>query len=1495
MLKKLIIFSILILVVIPLRLFPQRKPVFSGDQAKFREEVTAYMGPNLNDEQRANLDLFVTRWDSAGFNQKVMAGIIDVSNQLSVRAFRPVPHFNDFLKTLNDIIDSRKDPDFFSIWLKGIGEMSRKQGLTNDNLDRYFLNTSSLIRENVLTRSGGVVWKVKGDIKFQFDTLFHVAISNATLTCVSQADSTEIYNVTGKFYPGMQYFRGTKGIVTFEKAGYPRNEVFSEINDYVINTSRNNFSVDSAVLIHRLYFKEPVTGKLTDQATNFKTADKANYPRFETFARQFRIDNLFKDINFQGGLGFEGANVKGTGTRAHPAMISLFRNDTLFMKILSGEFLFSRTGLNSQETTISLFLDKDSIYNSNLGFSYNAETRNVSLFRTNSPTSRNPYFNTFHNLDMYFEYLSWDMDEPKIILSRSRGAALGQAQFESTSYFNADFFFKIMGLDEYHPLNRLVKFAEYYYSETFPIAEFARWLSKPVDAVTGLCISLANQGFLFFDRANNEVTIKKKTHDFINSFAKRKDYDVLRILSETKAPLDNATLDLNNYKLQINGVSGVFLSDSQRVAIFPNNQKLVIGKNRRLEFDGVVEAGLFKIFGRDFYFSYDSFKIKLGSIDSIRIAVESEKVDAFGNPIVDEVENILQLGTADLFIDKPDNKSGLKSLKQYPILNAVTNSYIFYDKIAGLEGIYNREQVYFKIDPFTYENIDHYNQDDMNLAGEFYAGNILEPSKQFLTIQPNNSLGFNMMIPDEGIEVYEGRGILFENINMSKDGLLGHGSLKHLTSVTKAKEFKFFPDSMLTLASSFIIEKDAEGIFPSVKSEEVEIKWLTRSDEWLARIPGDKNFNMFDNGTTLNGKLNLTPSYLSGEGIVNTTESRLTSDNFTFASASIKADTANYNLKSTTTNGYAFIADNVQTDLNFDTRISSFHLNTDTSMVKFPEIQYICTMTDFAYNMATKILEMEQKGKSDTPLLSPEELLALNFSRLDKPTFFATNSLSDTVAFSSWKGRYHLTEEYIEAENINYIHIADALIQPESGKIIINRGAKIKQMENAFIALNNRHILHSAKINIESTRRYTGSAVYNYSGENEFMQSIRFPELMVDTLTTTAHGFIPIEQKFMLSPAFSYNGDVTLSARQNFLSFTGSAGINHNCSGLRSYNIKFKSLIDPANVMIPVPEKARDQNDNLVFSGSFINIDSIHLYPAFLSAQKSYSDVGLVNATGYLYFEKAKGRYIITTREKLADQTINGNMIAFDRNFCNIAGEGKLNFGTNFNHLKMASAGRFTHVIDSGKVKIQAILGFDFHFAPTALRIMTDEIRMIPTLKAVNLNSELNNKGMKDLMGAQSANQLKDEINLFGASRNLPKDFVYEILLNDVTLEWNESTSSFRSVGKIGLGFIAQQPINVYVDGYIEIQRRRSGDMVDIYLKANESTWYYFSYIPGTMMAQSGNSSFNSTLTGARANDRKHPDSTVRMPYTYMIALEDRLQKFLRKMTSDVPESVDTR
>ena len=58
---------------------------------------------------------------------------------------------------------------------------------------------------------------------------------------------------------------------------------------------------------------------------------------------------------------------------------------------------------------------------------------------------------------------------------------------------------------------------------------------------------------------------------------------------------------------------------------------------------------------------------------------------------------------------------------------------------------------------------------------------------------------------------------------------------------------------------------------------------------------------------------------------------------------------------------------------------------------------------------------------------------------------------------------------------------------------------------------------------------------------------------------------------------------------------------------------------------------------------------------------------------------------------------------------------------------------------------------------------MSDEFRMMPTLKPVNLNSDFIHKGMKDLLGVNAANQLKEETDISvcreTCRRNLPMSF----------------------------------------------------------------------------------------------------------------------------------------
>ena len=1466
-------------------IYAQTRPQFSGDTETFTAELTAFMSTLVSKPEKAEIDLFISLYDSTIFTRDIKERIINVANQLTGRRIGQTPGFLFFMRTLTDFITTGQKPGEVNAWLAGLSEMIFNPRFTNASVEKFMEVTGLLLVDNTIYSAGSVRWKTReGKVEFSRDTILKIDIKAVTLTAYLGKDSTSIFNFSGTYYPDLFRLDCHDGIVTWAKAGYDPSVVYATVSDFSIDVTKSEFRCDSALLTHPTYFREPARGILTDRAVEISSPDKATMPRFETYETRFIINDIYKGVDYEGGLTFEGSIVRGTGSDWLPASVKLYRNDTLAINIASRNFILSQKAITSYESSPTLYLGSDSIYHSNLGFSYNTDNREVGMFRTTSPLSRGPYFDSYHNLNLYFEHLLWNMDTPLITMSRTRGSSIGSAKFESVSFYNETDFFRLMRLDDVHPLYRIIDYAKEYGAETFPVQSFAKWARMPVEQATALCIELANNGFLFYDRIFNEVAIKPRVNDYILSFAKKKDYDAITINSETRDREENAILNLTDYSLDIRGVRGVSLSDSQNVAFRPYGGRIMAGKNRSMKFDGIVQAGLFTIYGKEFSFNYDTFNIRLEKIDSIKIAVETDEKDVYGRPVIRRINNVIELGTALLSIDDPQNKSGLRGLRHYPVINSTADSYIFFDDITSLDGVYPKESFYFRIDPFTYTNLNHYTNQDMALAGEFVGGGIIEPMKQTLTVQADTSLGFSMTIPAEGIPLYNGRGRLYNRLSMSSSGLIGSGRVEYLTATAVADTFLFFPEFMTARANSFDITADERGGFPMLKSEDVDIQWNNEENLWYAMNSKEKEFRMFGNDTRMDGMLVLGPDRMTGSGEVNTGEARITSETFTFREMTFEADTSDYYLKALRGSGYGFVASNARTLVDFNQQRASFTLNTDSSFVVLPGIEYISRMTNFDYDMDEKVMLMTQRGRESAPLISPAELLKVTPGREEKPTFLSTNNMKDTLKFQAGAASYFLKDEYLKVDNVNYLHVADAFIQPGGGTLHIERGARIRPLEDALVAVTNKYLLHSAKLQIESSASYLGEGKYDYLSEDGSVQVIDFREIRVDTMATKAMGHIPANSNFMLSPAFTYTGDVTLRSADDHLRFTGAAGIVTDCPGMDSRQVKFSAQIDPENILIPISDKPRDINDNLLFSGTFITLDSAGVYGTFLSERLSWSDNPMLSADGYLFYDKGASRYRIASIEKLADLRQAGKMITLDRNGCLLLSEGKLDFGVNYGLMKLNSSGEVTHDLDSSIVRVRSILGLSFHFNDDALKAMAEDIRGIPTLKTVNLSSEFNLRGMRDLLGAEAAKTLTEEMQLFGVARTMPKEYSARLLLNDVNLVWNPGTISFISEGKIGIGFIGNTPMNVYVDGWVELQRKRSGDLLDIYLKAGDNTWYWFSYFREVLMSYSSNLTFNDIITNTRERHRRDPASSSRLGFEYMPGLRDRMQQFIRRM-----------
>jgi hypothetical protein len=1466
---------------------------FTADTSKYIEELNLFMGKNITEENQLVLNNFLDLWRSGAYTDEERNHIISISNLLLKRKARAIPHFRNYLLSLIEIKKSNLDPDNYNAWIEGLVNIIDKKGSRIKTINQVLQVTYWILSDSTLYKSSSTRWKaVSGDYRFVFDTEFKIIFNKTDLICYAQNDSGIIYQTKGEFIPDQIHWKGRNGIVTWERAGYKRDEVFATLNRYEIDMTRSRYSADSVSFTNIFYFNEPVMGFLEEAIKVTPSPQRATYPQFSTYTKRFFIKDLYENIDFDGGLKMNGAVMNGSGSELENAILSLYHNDTLFFKISSSSFAFSSNRVTSRHTSASIYLGNDSIFHPNIAFNYNTETKEVTLYRTDDILTRGPYFNSYHSLDMNFEQLIWRTDEPVIKFTSIKGSALSEARFQSTNYFNQNHFYQIQAMDEFHPLYLLKKFAEWYYSETFPVEELAKWMGKPDHQIIALCVRLSNDGFIYYNKNNREITLKQRLFDYLDAYAGKIDYDVVDFISNTTAPLENASLDLETFNLAINGIPRIFLSDSQNVFIYPKGNKINMRKNRYFNFDGTIQAGLFTFFGNNFVFDYDSFKINLYDIDSLRISVQSGLVDEYGRHFLENIENIIEMVTGELLIDEPYNKSGLTSLPEYPIFNSNEDSYVFYEKAASIDSSYKKDDFYFKLDPYTIYNLDKFIKEDINFEGEFYSGNIFPTIRQNLIVKEDNSLGFSHSTPEEGFLIYGGKGIFYNNIEMSNMGLEGSGKLNYLTSTTISDNFKFFPDSMMADAGEFTIDEDAEReYFPFVESKNVQVKWYPKEEEWYA-YGSSEYFTIYDKNTRLNGSLKYEPGKLTGSGKINMPNATITSEYYELDNDKLKTDTSDFKLKSLTSEGYVFVADNVSANIDFSNYKGLFSSNDDSSNVLFPDIQYVSTMDYFDWNMEENSLAMEEKTGQDRESSAGFDSSDSDYALLETPDFMSTNPRQDSLGFDAGSAIYNVREDLITAYNVPFIEVADALIFPDSSKVELEKRSRIRTLQNAKIEANRVHSIHSAEVNILNKNDYKASGKYNYIDEENSTQFILFDNISVNKEGhTTALGEITESDSFMLSPYFGYIGKVQLDAEEEFLTFNGGVCLDHNCDILGRKYLRFTSEINSLEVLIPVTTQPNDINGQKIFNGHFITNDSIHIYSTFLSNRKTYSDNLIIPAEGFLYFNKESGEYRISSKEKLTNGYLPGNLLSFDKNYCRLFGEGTINLAVDFGQFKITPVGQINHNIETNEAELDMLLGLNFFFSPEATTLMANEINAIPTLPAVDMASSIYNKGITEIIGFEKAKELNEEASLYGRISQLPPQLQFTIFITHLNLAWNQETRSYRSVGKIGIGSIFNTQLNVLVDGHLEIQKKRSGDLFDLYLKMDNNTWYYFGYSRGVMQSISSNRDFNALLMELGTNQRKLNVKSGETPYIYMVAVDQKLNRFLRRFSNQEEEN----
>ncbi|MCK4360806.1 MAG: hypothetical protein KAV70_03595, partial [Bacteroidales bacterium] len=592
---------------------------FSTKADEYLNEISTILHSTQNKAYLEKADkllaVFSERWNQGKFNKLQKQKIYETSNLMLNREMKGFPHFYRFISCLNHFAGIRQPQKSVIAWLKSLDD------LIGQTTAKYFLSylefTDNFFVSNILFNTRSIIWHFnKGNFFFDYDSVPSIKFKSLDLVCATKKDSSIIKKTKGIYFPNTNQWYGENGKVSWNRVGFDENKVFVKLRNYEINFKNSIYSADSVAFYNTLFFDKPLLGNFNEKVLSSPPNKRTSYPRFDSYFKKYQIDNLFENIDFEGGFSMKGAKLIGAGTDEHFAELVFKKDNKKFAKVRSRAFVIQGNKIYSGRAAISMYFENDSIYHPGLQMKYNNENKKLSLIRSNKGISKIPFYDSYHKLDLYCEALNWKMNELSISFEMVRGISnVSKALFESANYYSDYEFYRLQGIDEINPLDVVKKYSERYNTNVIQLNVLADYMQKPIEQVSAMLFNLAGKGFLIYNSEEKKAIIKKELFDFLDAKAGKIDYDVIRFNSTTISK-SNAELDLQNFNMTINGVSEVFLSDSQKVYIYPANEEIIIKKNRDFVFSGRVHAGLFDFYAKDCSFEYDTFRLNLPTIDS---------------------------------------------------------------------------------------------------------------------------------------------------------------------------------------------------------------------------------------------------------------------------------------------------------------------------------------------------------------------------------------------------------------------------------------------------------------------------------------------------------------------------------------------------------------------------------------------------------------------------------------------------------------------------------------------------------------------------------------------------------------------------------------------------------------------------------------------------------------------------------------------------------------
>ncbi len=1512
--------------------------VIPDDYLEQLEEFTKASRNKPADEAFTNFSgLFL----SGAFTEEEQAIIVAITSKMQEQRVRSQGGFIDYYACLEQIKNAENGEAQFVQWHQVFNSILSEAKFTVSRVDKFLQLSRNYLYDRILDdRLGGNDWIVAGgQASWRYDGEPRLAIAKIDrLLLRSRHDSLEILETSIVVDLLAGEAQGQGGKIDWQKAGLPP-EVNADLIAYSFGTNRSGYTATEAKMRYPAYFgSREMLGSLSNQTSSADQKAGQPFPQFTSQDGYVEIKNVGEGIELAGNFEIRGSTVYAIGDEGRKAAVQLSIDDQEGQRKLFGRAerftIRQQERIGGEGVEVAIYFGEDSLYHPSVTMKVDVPQRIVQLTRTKSGNDRNPFYHSLNKVNIFSDYLDIYLDQDSILIGKPTISFIdkGAVRIESEDFFSKNDYYRVQNIAESNPLALMLSLRNQVVGSDFIDADRIAKAINPrftVANVQALLFELVADGFITYDVDEQRVRLKPKVAHYVRADRGEKDFDRLRIDSETSEV--NGVINLRTGEISLNAVKPLEFNKPKRIAVQPAGERITISGDRDFDFHGKVFAGYAVILGNDFHFKYEPYHIVMDSVRYLDLYIPDPQSDP-AKPKALSIASRIEYLSGTLLLDAPKNKSGKQDIAIFPALKSEKLSYIYYDK-GDPESPYQRDSFYFEVAPFNFNSLHQLTEADVQFKGQLNSGGIFPAIEETVTLQEDGSLGF--VTKSENEALYGERGAYEGDLSLSNAGLHGKGKLSYIGAEINSEDITFQLDRATASADVFNLEEERSfRILPQVRGNQVNIDWRPYADSLLINSTEKEPFHLFKSGEhDFDGTLVLTPEGLKGSGQLDWPAASMNSAAIDFGTFSAQADTADVRIRSLESDErLALSTTNVNASLDFEKGVGTFNNNTNELATSLPYNQFQTSIDEFSWDMGGNVIGFQAEPG-------------------DKGRFISTHPDQDSLIFLGEKAIYDLNTSMLEVEGVEYIKSADALIYLADGKARVEPGAKITTLENAKIiadSINRYHVINRATVDIEGRKMYKASGFYEYNVgpheqelelQNIIGQPIGKGKRSEKATATRAEGKVEGSTVFYIDNKTRFRGTINLDASSKNLYFDGYAKIEADY--LRNpqwFTVESEGDKKDLTLKINAP---KDQEGLPLHTGFFLSKGRRQIYPVMLQTKDGRVDHGILPIAGVFKYDEERDLFLFGDSSRVIENTTTGNLMVLDNRVGKLKGEGMLGVGTRLNYIGVKSYGRIQMDVPGEAFSIVAAP--EEEKKEEAPKPAEDDIMLleeeeekkeetsltinaaIPTAYPdvnvemmaaidIQLPGKLLNLMLTDIKSASFASPslnlvtdgefYRDGVrNLFPQGKELEtalqgmalgyidldkKINPHTLLFSKLQLRWNQDYQSFVSTEKnTGLVSIGGESINKMLEIHTEFKMTSANndDRFYIYIKSPSELFYFFGFKDGILNVASNNTSFMDELGTMKAKDLvvKMPDGGI---YEILPVELSTASTFLRRVQS---------